>query len=1222
MKGLRSLWFTLVTGFGFLLIPGQLFALDPARTVFQYNCQSWTHGDGLSANGINAITQTRDGFLWVGTHRGLVRFDGTEFRAFDLPNQLHFRNQIISALAASKDGSLWFGLRNGSVGCYQNKTGFSSLTNEAWVDPAMNVIAIREVSDGAIWMGTDKGTARWVNGNSNQTNFYEQLAGVTAIYEDSHQRVWLGTAEHGLYYWQAGQLTAFPDASLAQASVAALAEDSLGQIWVATKFGLRCYDASFRPKEQTPVYSEVKALLLDRHGVLWVGTTGEGLLRYQNGGFSSLRRTDGLAGDDVTSLYEDHEGSLWIGTRNGLSQLTDVTLPIYSSGEGLLSGGYHDVCRSIDGAVWVATSHGVSHFDGRQATNYSTEAGLANPYIKRVFQARNGDLYLVNGNKEIEVFSEGKVVARHTSAAWPTAFAEDDLSVVVSVGGNLFRISRDEFTPYAYQGAEAPPLYWVRSLFSCRDGSILVGSVNGFFRLKEGRFEQWSAEKGLSDNNVLWVCEDNEGIVWAGLTTGISRLRDGKIRNLGRDDGLFDNFINAIVPDDQGWLWMNSSRGIFRIRRQSLDNFINGITNHVECVAYDGQEATKSLDTTEVEYAGCKTSDGRIWFPSHQGVVMVDPTNLVINPVVPPVYIQQVHANGVELTAGNHSGVRPGKGELEFQFIAVSFIAPQKNRFRYWLQGYDPTWVEAGERRSAFYTNLKPGRYTFRVQACNASGVWNTLGDSIAVELPPHFYQQVWFKISCGLLGLGALSGIYGWRVKHLRQQKRKLQAANEILESHIRQRTRELASSLSLTRATLESTADGILVVDGHGKVTSLNEKFVEMWRIPRELVGSGEEQKILEVALQQLIKHEQFLSKFKELGAHPETESFDVLEFKDGRVVERSSKPQRIAEQTVGRVWSFHDITERKRAEAELDRVHRQLLATSRQAGMAEVATSVLHNVGNVLNSVNVSAAIVADKIKNSGTEKLTKALGLLREHEQNLAQFLTGDEKGRQLVNYLEAFAKHLAAEKALVSAEIGCLVKNIEHIKEIVAMQQTYARVAGVEEIVNPAELVEDALRMHTMAFERHLVTIVREFSDGPPITVDRHKVIQILVNLLQNAKYACDENRRENRNIVVRIGQAGADRVKIEVTDNGAGIPRENLTLIFSHGFTTRRNGHGFGLHSGALAAKEMGGSLTVQSEGPGKGATFALELPVQRKPRPSGPASDRRPVPAGVVANN
>jgi PAS domain S-box-containing protein len=1204
-----------------LLIPCQLFALDPAKSLFQYNCLSWTHGDGLSANGINAITQTRDGFLWVGTQRGLVRFDGTEFRAFNLPDQLHFRNQIISTLAGPADGSLWFGIRNGSFGCYNKKNGFFSPTNGAWVEPAMNVIALREVSDGSVWIGTDSGTARWVKGNSTQTNFYEQLAGVTAIYEDSHHRIWLGTAEHGLYYWEAGQLTNFPDASLAKASVAALAEDAFGQIWVATKFGLLCYDANFQPKEHPPVFSDVKALLVDRHGTLWIGTTGEGLIRFQNGAFSSLRKTDGLPGDDVSSLFEDNEGSLWIGTRKGLSQLTDVKLPLYSSTEGLLAGGYHDVCRAADGGLWVATSHGISHFDGRQATNYSSEAGLGVPYIKRVFQARDGDVYAVNGNKEIEILSEGKVVAKHTSTAWPTGFAEDDQSVVVSVGGNLFRVSRSQFMPYAYEGTNTPPLYWIRNLFSCPDGSILVASVNGIFRLKDGKFEQWSVENGLADRNVLWVSEDADGTVWAGLTTGISRLKDGKITNIRKDDGLFDNFINAIVPDDHGWLWMNSSRGIFRISRRCLDNFINGATNHVQCASYDGQDGAKSLDTTEVEYAGCKTSDGRIWFPSHQGVVMIDPTNLITNPVLPPVHIQQVRANGVEITADNHPELLPGKGELEFQFIAVSFIAPQKTRFRYQLEGYDHTWVEAGERRSAFYTNLKPKHYTFRVQACNASGVWNTVGDSFEVGLPPHYYQRASFMILCGLLALGALSGIYGWRVEHLRQRQKNLQAANEMLESNIRLRTSELANSLSLTRATLESTADGILVVDGHGKVTSLNEKFLHMWQIPPELADASDEQKMMAVALPQLKTCEQYLSNIKELGAHPENESFDVLEFKDGRIYERYSKPQRIAEQTVGRVWSFRDITERKRAEAELDRVHRQLLSTSRQAGMAEVATSVLHNVGNVLNSVNVSAAIVANKVKNSGGEKLSKALALLREREKNSARFLAGDEKGKQLINYLQAFSEHLAEEKAAVSREMDCLVKNIEHIKEIVSMQQTYARVAGVEELVKTTELVEDSLRMHTMAFERHLVRIRREYSDDPTIMVDRHKVIQILVNLLQNAKYACEENRAEDRKIVVRIARVGTDRVKIEVADNGMGISPENLIRIFSHGFTTRKNGHGFGLHSGALAAKEIGGSLTAHSDGPGKGATFTLELPVQRKPRPSEPVSDRH-ISVDVVARN
>ena len=283
----------------------------------------------------------------------------------------------------------------------------------------------------------------------------------------------------------------------------------------------------------------------------------------------------------------------------------------------------------------------------------------------------------------------------------------------------------------------------------------------------------------------------------------------------------------------------------------------------------------------------------------------------------------------------------------------------------------------------------------------------------------------------------------------------------------------------------------------------------------------------------------------------------------------------------------------------EAKLESLHKQLVETSRHAGMAEVATSVLHNVGNVLNSVNVSASVVEERIKNSGAARLGKVLALLRENERDLAAFLTRDDKGKQLVTFLETLHEHLAAEKADLLEEIKALVRNIEHIKEIVLMQQTYAKVAGVTEVVTASELLDDAFRMHSMAYERHAIQVSREYADAPALSVDRHKAIQILVNLLQNAKYACEANQSHDRRVTLRTGVAGSGRVRMEVTDNGIGIPPENLTRIFSHGFTTRKGGHGYGLHSGALAAREMGGSLTVHSDGVGKGACFVLELPVR-----------------------
>jgi PAS domain S-box-containing protein len=290
--------------------------------------------------------------------------------------------------------------------------------------------------------------------------------------------------------------------------------------------------------------------------------------------------------------------------------------------------------------------------------------------------------------------------------------------------------------------------------------------------------------------------------------------------------------------------------------------------------------------------------------------------------------------------------------------------------------------------------------------------------------------------------------------------------------------------------------------------------------------------------------------------------------------------------------------DITERKRAEAELEQMHKQLQETSRHAGMAEVATGVLHNVGNVLNSVNVSATLVADKVKTSRGAKLAIVVTMLRDHERDLGAFITSDAKGSQIPAFLATLAEHLDGERAGLLKELEHLQKNVEHIKDIVSMQQTYAKVSGVSEVVKVSELVEDALRMNGGSLDRHHILAVREFEEVPPITVDKHKVLQILVNLIRNAKHACDDAGSSDKWLKVRVA-SGEGRVKIAIVDNGVGIPPENITRIFNHGFTTRKNGHGFGLHSGALAAMEMGGSLSVHSDGLGHGATFTVELPLE-----------------------
>lgn len=299
----------------------------------------------------------------------------------------------------------------------------------------------------------------------------------------------------------------------------------------------------------------------------------------------------------------------------------------------------------------------------------------------------------------------------------------------------------------------------------------------------------------------------------------------------------------------------------------------------------------------------------------------------------------------------------------------------------------------------------------------------------------------------------------------------------------------------------------------------------------------------------------------------------------------------------QIIGTFGVSKDITALKQAETDLASAHQRLIETSRLAGMAEVATDVLHNVGNVLNSVNVSCSLTIDRVKASKIQSLSRTASLLEQNRDNLGAFFSNDPRARQIPGFLSALTEHFTHEQSALLQELEQLLKHVEHIKQIVAMQQSYAKVAGVIETINPTQLVDDAIQINGAALTRHDVQVRCEFDPVPLIQTEKHRVLQILVNLIRNAKYALDDSKRQDKLLTIKLGKNGGDHVKIQVIDNGVGIPPENLTRIFGHGFTTRSNGHGFGLHSSALAIKELGGSLTAHSEGTGKGATFVLLLP-------------------------
>lgn len=420
-------------------------------------------------------------------------------------------------------------------------------------------------------------------------------------------------------------------------------------------------------------------------------------------------------------------------------------------------------------------------------------------------------------------------------------------------------------------------------------------------------------------------------------------------------------------------------------------------------------------------------------------------------------------------------------------------------------------------------------------------------------------------------------------------------------------QEIRDLGDTLTMLRTTLDSTADGILTVSlsgAIGTVLNCNKRFAELRQFPPEMLARMESSELLAFSEKNAIDPIQFAKNVEEFTHNPAREVFDVMQMSDGRFFERYVKPQFINGDVSGIIVTIRDITERRRAEAELASLHARLVDASRQAGKAEIATNVLHNVGNVLNSVNVSAILVSDSIANSKVSSLAKTVALLQDHSHDLGDYLSNDPRGKVILTYLAQISEQLQVDRDASLKELKSLGQNIEHIKEIVAMQQTYARAPQAEEVVNIPALVEEALRVNSDALGHRNLNIVREFDEVPQVRLDKHKLLQVLVNLVGNAKQSCAEAARPDKCLTARV-RADNGLISIAIIDNGVGIAAANLTKIFNHGFTTRKDGHGFGLHSAALTAKQMGGSLRVQSDGVGQGATFILDLPMESAGNPT-----------------
>lgn len=797
-------------------------ALDPARHISQYGHRAWKTVDGLLVGSPLAITQTPDGYLWVGTSSGLFRFDGVRFVRWPQDGQALYGG--VGALLTGRDGGLWIG-SEGGVSRWRD----GRLTT--FTDSRGPVQAMVETSEGDLWFG--RGTANSDAGPlcqiaASTVRCFGADAGVTdnvvsALKADESENLWIG-GERTLLHGRPGRFRRYAPVRLTRnsnmAGISALALDRRDGVWVGLLAGRgsglqRLVDGEWTPA--APAFGgsalRVSALFIDSDDALWIGTVNQGIYRQHGDRVERFDRTDGLSGDYVAGFYEDREGTLWVVTDEGIDQFRELRVTSYSRREGLGISVVDGVHATRDGTVWAGGGGALSVLRDGEVHALTTEAGLPGDQITSIFEDRSGSLW-VGIDGRLTRYDDGRFtrvdLPDGRQVGMVTSMTEDiEGNVWAAVAGpprSLLRI-RDGIVKQTLVPPQVPPL---RRVAASPDGSVWLGLLSGdLARLRNGQvevlpFRPDPVPRAATLINQLLVRSDGE--VLAATAFGLIGWREGRSRTFTVSDGLPCNQLFALVDDREGNLWLYAECGLVHVSGEQLRRaWADGAVR---------LQAPRVFDVFDGARGGwapfqgaARSADGRLWFANQTVLQVVDPGRLKDDAAVPSVHIEGLIADRVDYSGSSGVRLPADTRDVQISYTAPGFVAPQKVRFRYRLEGHDANWIEAGTRRLAFYNDLPPGPYRFHVIASNHDGVWNESGAAIQFSVAPAWHETTAFRISSVVLFVAAMAVFYRVRVRRVAT------ILGERFDDRLRERTR-LARDLH--DSLLQSIQASKMLVDG----------------------------------------------------------------------------------------------------------------------------------------------------------------------------------------------------------------------------------------------------------------------------------------------------------------------------------------------------------------------------------------------------------------------